>query len=289
MPNQTALVLGCAMALAVLGSPAYSHDAAISSAIDYCRGYPKAITLSDDKNILCFDGTIDEDEGTAPFQDLEPNGMFVIRSTGGYTESAMTIANILRDKNARVIIYDYCFSACANWILVATNETFVAKKTIVAWHGGPTKSSTAFQFMDWMAGLRPSSDFICLGTDEDVTVIDEKIAVLMKSGVRNLKQEKAKDRRRAACKASEMHREFFTSRGIDDGYIYEPQTQATKDLYDAAAKDRGRRTTLWMWNPRHHGNYFRTNIIYESYPESQSEVDEIFKTFRFRGTVIYDP
>src|SRR5258708_610591 len=155
MPNQTALVLGGAMALAVLGSPAYSHDAAISSAITYCRGHPNAVTLNGDKNILCFDRTIREDEGTAPFHDLEPNGMFVIRSTGGYAEPAMTIANILRDKNARVIIYDYCLSACANWILVATNETFVAKKTIVAWHGGPTKSSTAFQFTDWKPGLRP--------------------------------------------------------------------------------------------------------------------------------------
>jgi len=289
MPNQTALVLGGAMAFAALGSPACCRDAAISSAIDYCRGHPKVITLSDDKNILCFDGTIDEDEGTVPFHDLERNGMFVVRSTGGYAEPAITIANILRDKNARVIIYDYCFSACANWILVATNETFVARNAIVAWHGGPAKESTALQFMDWKSGLRSSSDFICLGSGDDVTVIDEKIAVLMRGAIRNLKQDRLKDLRRRACKTAEIHREFFSSRGIGDEYIYEPQTQSTKDIYDVAVKDHGRRNTLWMWNPRHHKNYFKTNIIYESYPESQSEVDEIFKTFRFRGTVIYDP
>jgi hypothetical protein len=44
----------------------------------------------------------------------------------------------------------------------------------------------------------------------------------------------------------------------------------------------------WMWNPRYYKNTLTAKIVYEAYPESQAEVDELVARFRLRR-VIYDP
>jgi hypothetical protein len=45
---------------------------------------------------------------------------------------------------------------------------------------------------------------------------------------------------------------------------------------------------LWMWNPRFYRTAVKTEISYENYPNSQSEVDELAARFRL-GPFIYDP
>jgi ATP-dependent protease ClpP protease subunit len=67
---------------------------------------------------------------------LGRSGHFVIRSTGGNLVTAMRISDMLLEKNATVTIYDYCLSACANAIFVASAKTHVAAGAIVAWHRG---------------------------------------------------------------------------------------------------------------------------------------------------------
>jgi hypothetical protein len=49
----------------------------------------------------------------------------------------MQMADILLAKNARVVIHDYCVSACANALFVASHETHVAAGAIIAWHDRP--------------------------------------------------------------------------------------------------------------------------------------------------------
>jgi hypothetical protein len=44
----------------------------------------------------------------------------------------------------------------------------------------------------------------------------------------------------------------------------------------------------WTWNPRYYASALKTKIVYEAYPESQAEVDELAARFRLRR-VIYDP
>jgi hypothetical protein len=72
-------------------------------------------------------------------------------------------------------------------------------------------------------------------------------------------------------------------------FAYSPQSSHTRKMvwikYDLSASYRD---VFWMWNPRHHVNYFKTRITYEAYPESQDEVDEITRRFRLPD-IIYDP
>ncbi len=46
---------------------------------------------------------------------------------------------------------------------------------------------------------------------------------------------------------------------------------------------------LWMWHPRYYANARRGKITYESYPESQDEVDSITKEAWTSTHIIHDP
>jgi hypothetical protein len=45
----------------------------------------------------------------------------------------------------------------------------------------------------------------------------------------------------------------------------------------------------WTWNPRYHARSIATNIVYETYPQSQEEVDAIVARIGLPNAVIYDP
>ncbi len=161
----------------------------------------------------------------------------------------MEIANVLQDKNALVVIYDYCLSACAGFIFIASAETFVTRDTIVAWHAP------------------------CSGTSikEDTFAEKEK-----------------------RCATIIPPSEFFNRRAVDrrtrvEQFVYSPQSEHTRKMVQIAydgAEYYG--DVFWMWNPRHYNSYFKAKIAYESYPASQSEVDEIAKKLRLPN-IIYDP
>jgi len=78
--------------------------------------------------------------------------------------------------------------------------------------------------------------------------------------------------------------------GSTTAHIYAPQTFYTKKMVRFAAKgEPDKRKFFWMWNPQNYGDYFKSTIIYESYPTSQDEVDDILAHLRLRTRVFYDP
>jgi len=244
----------CTMVSVDLSQPILVHaqENSVSNAVNYCRNYSGSIQLSDDKEILCFDSAILPNWDITPIRNLRDDGMFVIRSRGGSVKTAMEIANALQEKNALVIIYDYCLSACAGFIFIASAETFVTKNTVVAWHAPCVRAP--------------------IGSIKEYSFAE-------------------KEKR---CGAMIPASEFFSKRAIDknqrvEQFVYSPQSSYTNKMvriaYDGALLYQD---VFWMWNPRYYKNYFKAKITYESYPESQSEVDEIASKFRLPN-VIYDP
>jgi hypothetical protein len=78
-------------------------------AVKYCRQSallglvtirPSTMTLSPDKQILCFDGKIVPNIRVSLMEDLEDGGLFVVRSLGGRTSEAIVLANLIRDRHA---------------------------------------------------------------------------------------------------------------------------------------------------------------------------------------------
>jgi hypothetical protein len=236
-----------------LATAARCEDDAVSSAVAYCARYRQTVHLSDDRKILCFEGHIKQDLDMGPFRQLEDGGLFVIRSTGGHFATAMEMSDLLRDKNATVVIHGYCLSACANYVLVATERTYVLKSAIVAWHGAPSAASCNSFFR----GNEQAIDFL-----------------------------------ETYCDQVQTHARFFAKRGISPGFAYGPQTLHTRNMvkiYLAAAADK--RSIFWMWNPKNYRDYFKGRITFESYPASQYEVDEILNRLRLSRSMraVYDP
>ena len=136
--NPTTLARCATLALLLVPSSiAHSAPDVVTFAVNYCATSRAAIRLSENRNFLCFDGQIKKDLDLAPFHRLNDGGYFVVRSQGGHPISAAQASDILLEKNATVIVRDYCLSACANYMFVATNVTYVMNRTIIAWHLPP--------------------------------------------------------------------------------------------------------------------------------------------------------
>jgi len=254
-------------ALAALPSAAEENPSSIAAA---CRPHGDKIALIREQTVLCFDGPIIPGRNAA-FDELKQDGVLVVRSTGGFAPEAMRLANILRDKNATVIVYDYCLSACANYFLVATQRTYVLKNTIVAWHGGPficslDRSDGMHEFLVENIGLI-RADFRKRFPDVPQWAISPD----------------------ALCAASDMSSRFFSERDIDDRHVFTPMTAHTDKFVRLARKQSVGQKPFWMWHPRNQGDYFKSRVVYESYPGSQKEVDALLSRSRLRDRVIYDP
>jgi hypothetical protein len=251
---------------------AYSGWDDISSMVDRCRTATRAAVaregaktvLSEDFSTLSFDGAILADEDIGVVDRLRQDGFFVVRSSGGHVGVAMRLSDKLREKNARVIVYDFCLSACANYVLVASHKTYVTKGAIVAWHGGPPDVSCDAAFL---AALRE----------------------------RYRERSRSPQQADADCEAAEQRRrtsrKFFARRAINERHIYDPQTAYTKKYVDLFR--RGglyKRDAFWMWNPKNHRDRFGSIVEYESYPRSQDEVDALLAQRRWGShDVIFDP
>ena len=140
--NSSKWMVLCALLLvgwSTTARAAEGHDFSVyARAVEFCRGAvhrPMAVDL--DRRVLCLDGDLTLELDLKLAGELEPNGLFVVRSRGGYINRAAELAEALSDRNATVVVYDYCFSACASYLAMATPKTFVMKDTVLAWHHPP--------------------------------------------------------------------------------------------------------------------------------------------------------
>jgi hypothetical protein len=239
-----------------------SGNSTYDDAVAYCRGnVTRPIALSDDRNILCFDGEVVIGMDLSLVEKLKENGLFVVRSRGGTGKTAIEISNALDAKHATVIPYDYCLSACATFFFMAS-RTYVHAKTIVAFH---FPNLTPLPDCARIEPIRGSEDkrlvaWPCPNYD------NSRIQYLL-----------------------EMEGRFYEKRVIDRQYGSPPQSvhmrKYLRSLYEQTAR---LPEALWMWNPRFYQSALKTEISYEGYPASQDEVDALAAKFNL-GRIIFDP
>jgi hypothetical protein len=233
-------------------------------AVEYCRGsVTRPIALSDDKSMLCFDGWITPNLDISLVDNLKENGLFVVRSFGGSAETGIALADRLRDKHAIVIVYDYCNSACAAYLFIATDQTVVRKNSIVVWHHIQSGLPDCFQMK---------------------TSGDESPKSFERSPCPDVPPEEQTSHWRVKILSDKFHKDRTLAPGFDppeSSYV----RRVLKNMIDATGSYPD---VAWMWNPRFYKSVLKTKVSYEAYPESQTEVDEIVARFHFRR-VIYDP
>jgi hypothetical protein len=247
-------------------------------AVKYCRQNASfnlvtakfsRMTLSPDKRIVCFDGEIVRNMQVSLMNDLEEGGLFVVRSGGGHSRTAIMLADIIRDRHATVVVYDFCVSACAEYFLIASDQTYLLKGTLVAWHnpvsGDP--SSPLCSFLETPRDGGPQR---------------------LRRGPCN--KDAAFGDRAAYSTHFPAETEFYKGRVIDPLFDAPPDSRYVRRIVTGFYKERGvYRDIGWTIHPRYYPRWFKTNIFYEAYPESQEEVDGMLARLGVGWKVIYDP
>jgi hypothetical protein len=141
-----------AMSILQMGVPAVRAEEIDFSpyrhAADYCRGdVAHPMVLSANQKILCFDGYVSPMQALSLTRKLEPGGLFVVRGYGGDDVQTMALAEELAERNAIVVVYDHCFSACASYLLIASSKAIVLKDALVAWQPLGVERGDCLQFV----------------------------------------------------------------------------------------------------------------------------------------------
>ena len=258
----------CALALVGWGSQSARAEQpdfrVYARAVEFCRGVAKRpLALDLDRRVLCLDGPVWSGSDFSLAQRLEANGLFVVRSPGGEVPTAVPLANLIRERRATVVVYDYCFSACATFLLIASDETFVMKDTLVAWH------HTSWPLCPW------------LETPND-------------GGPKRLEKSACPDTpaeyKRGLIASQKMTDEFYATRIVDPSFEEPPESFTIRRLLRSMFEGTGAYPdVLWTWNPRYYASTLKTKITYEAYPSSQDEVDVLTSKLPSRIRILYDP
>lgn len=259
----------CALIFVTLWLPGAGADevdfSAYHRAAEFCRGNVKRPLAFDlDQRVLCYDGMLTTEVDIAQAKSLRSNGLFVVRSIGGDILIASTLADIVRHRNATVVVYDYCFSACASYLLLASHKTFVLRSTLVAWHYTVDPR--------WCPSLVP-------GEEDDPKRLEKSPCPDAPADV----QEGDKYRRR-------LNSKFYVGRTVDPLFDDPPESFAIRKILKGMFEGTGRYPdVLWTWNPRYYASALRTKVVYEAYPQSQDEVDALAAKYLPGQRVVYDP
>lgn len=233
-------------------------------AADYCRGdVARPMALSPDGRILCFDGEMLRGQDYSLAAELEDGGLFVVRSGGGDVSMALPLGILLGHKHAIVVVYDYCLSACADFLLLASADAFVLRETLVAWHdfSGIHFCPALIKARD--GGPQRFKKLPCPGASDEFW--------------------------RSQTQIEEAAGQFHGRRILDPGLEMPPQSIAVrKRLRSLAAARTCPIDLLWTWHPRHYANAIKTRILYEKFPENQDALDRIASKLPFLH-VFYDP
>lgn len=261
-----ALLLSCS-AGAVAQQQDFDREA-FYCAVEFCRGdVSRPMAISADQELLCFDGRFDKDMDLSSVAKLREGGLFVIRSSGGEIVPAIALSNLLRDRHAIVVVYDYCLSACANYAVIASYQTFVLKGALVAWDYESSDPGYPSCAELRMRKTRDGSFRLQLGSCRPASS-DQ-----------------------FACRAALLAEgRFYRERTVDPYFEPPPDNlyvrRTVRNLYrDTDAYHH----IMWTLNPRYCQRLFKTKMFYEQYPESPSEVDEMVARLNLKITVIYDP
>ena len=232
-------------------------------AAEYCRGdIARPIALSQDKRVLCLDGVISSDLNVSMAADLLDHGIAIVRSRGGDPERAVQLANMLRDRNAVVVVRDFCLYACASFIPLASSEAYVLDGALVAW-----------------GVFRRYVDDDCIGFIEGEDQLGSFLTSLRCSAA-------AGDERPADRRWNEYYRDRVSATAFTDPPESRFVRRELMNLYRSTGQYP---IVLWTWNPRYHANAIKARLVYQHYPDSQEELNAIAKRLGLIYRVIYDP
>jgi hypothetical protein len=239
--------------------------ASYTNALAFCSGsVTRPLALRDDKKVLCLDGLLFHEADVSPALDLKPDGHFVVRGLGGDVAAMIKLAEILEARRATVVVRDYCFAACASFLLIASAEAIVPKNALVAWTNLRSGPNDCFKFLE--TNDRSAPRFVA-GDCASPLHPPFGDPLLARKG------------------------KFYARRVLLRTFVEPPESVVVRRILKRRFDETGRYPVdlFWTWNPRYSASELRTKILYEAYPQSQDEVDAILERLEVQYPVIYDP
>jgi hypothetical protein len=240
-------------------------------AAEYCRGIASgSMTLSPERDILCFDGWSQGQAGISLAKDLRESGLFVVRSAGNAARAAIALSDLLRRRNATVVVYDYCLEDCASYFFFASMQTYVIKGTLVAW------SDSATHLVECGYATRDDGFTIAPKVHPRLPCPDSILDIDL-------------TRYKANSNADVL---FYLPRAVHpSNRVLRDSPYVTALLWKTYNETGVYLDALRTLTPKLQ-NIFKTRIRYEAYPANQAEVDAIANGVRIKfpvKKVIYDP
>jgi hypothetical protein len=204
-----------------------------------------------------------EADASLAFQ-FDLDGYFVVRGYGGEPTALMKLADIVAAKRATIVVRDYCFAACANYLLIASTQAIVPKEALVAWSIPKEGPNNCVRFRD--TGDRGAPRFDAYDCSLPLDDPYQNPALLSKA-------------------------RFYARRTLAGAFKEPPESAAIRRVLKRKFDETGRYPVemFWTWHPRHYASTLRTKVFYEAYPQSQSEVDALLERNQLSHRVIYDP
>ena len=92
-----------------------------------------------DAETLCLSGAIDE-RMVSEFEQVEQTYRYIVmRSFGGWADAGARIGTAISALPQETVAIPsvICFSSCANYLFLSTDDRIVMADAVVGWHGGP--------------------------------------------------------------------------------------------------------------------------------------------------------
>jgi len=84
--------------------------------------------------------------------------------------------------------------------------------------------------------------------------------------------------------------QFFKERAVSAAFEAPPDSRYVRKIISSIyAESAVFHDVAWTTHPRFYPGLFKTEIVYEAYPESQSEVDDMLARLHWNIRIIYDP
>lgn len=95
------------------------------------------VNIFETKTTICLEGFFSPNSAkkVVGFLSKSTHKLIVVSSNGGYPIEVVQIATKIAVQEMDLIVYDKCFSACANFLFISARKKYIGKSAIVAWHG----------------------------------------------------------------------------------------------------------------------------------------------------------
>lgn len=91
-----------------------------------------------DSTLIAFGMITEQSLNALKKEDLQNIKELIVTSSGGEVHAAAEIGLIIFEHNIKVIVSDYCFSACANWIFLPAKQKALLSNAALGFHADIT-------------------------------------------------------------------------------------------------------------------------------------------------------